>query len=268
MRHKLWEHVRTNAVAYVALFVALGGTGAWAATTIKSKNIAKDAVLSRHIKNGEVRGPDVRANSLTGVHVNEGTLGKVPSAASADSAAHANSADGATNATSAGSATTAQTAATANSVAANAIDSAAVSDNSLTGTDINEGSLVGVGGVLMGRVRSVPPGAPNEYGAPSGESTANASFGNVQIVSPPVPLTLRNLRASSSTAPGTGTSIVVTVTADGLSTPLTCTIPVGDTVCKDTEHTAVTAGGEKLSIKIDNTSGSSQDVTFGFSVQG
>jgi hypothetical protein len=114
MRRKFWEHIRTNAVAYVALFVALGGTGAWAATTIKSKNIAKDAVLSKHIKNGEVRGPDVRANSLTGVHINEGTLGKVPSAASADSAVHATSAD---------SATTAQTAATANAVAAGAIDS-------------------------------------------------------------------------------------------------------------------------------------------------
>jgi hypothetical protein len=143
-----------------------------------------------------------------------------------------------------------------------------VSDNSLTGADINEGSLVGVGGVLMGRVKNVPPGTTNKYGAPTGESTASSSFGDVQMVSPPVPMTLRNLRATSSTAPDPGTNIIVTVTSDAISTPLTCTIPVGDTVCKDTEHTAVTAGGEKLSIKVDNNSSTLQEVTFGFTAQG
>src|SRR2546423_6478788 len=45
-------------VAYVALFVALGGT-TYAAATIGSGDIKKNAVLSRHIKDGEVRSGDL-----------------------------------------------------------------------------------------------------------------------------------------------------------------------------------------------------------------
>jgi hypothetical protein len=89
-------------VAYLALFVALGGS-AYAAATIGPSNIKNDAVRSRHIKDGAVKNPDLGANSvgtgkvldntLTGADINELTLGKVPSAANADSA---NSLNGAT----------------------------------------------------------------------------------------------------------------------------------------------------------------------------
>ena len=262
MARKLLIHVRGNVVAYLALFVALGGTGAWAATTIRSKNIAPNAVLSKHIKNGEVRAADVRGDSLTGKQINEGTLGTVPSAG------HANSADGAAKASTADSATNAQTAATANSVAAGSIDSGAVSDNSLTGADINEGSLVGVGGVLMGRGKGFAPFG-DQYAAPSGESTATPSFGNVQMITPPVPLTVSNLRALPSAAPDTaGTSITVEVFKNGLQTGLKCTISFGETACNDTQHSFVTTGGEALSIHVTNTVGSSFDLSSGMSVRG
>jgi len=59
--------LRRNAIALMALFVALGGT-AVAAT------VAKNTVTSKSIKNGQIKGPDVKDESLTGVDIDEGTL--------------------------------------------------------------------------------------------------------------------------------------------------------------------------------------------------
>jgi hypothetical protein len=90
-------------VAYVALFVALGG-GAYAVSngSITSKKIAKNAVKARHIQDGQVRAPEVADGSLTGTEladgsvtgadVDEGSLGQVASAARASSAASADDA--------------------------------------------------------------------------------------------------------------------------------------------------------------------------------
>ena len=138
----MWErikvHVRGNVVGYLALFVALGGTAAWAADKITSKDIARNAVLSRHIKNGQVKSADVQDNGLTGADVSESSLGQVPSAQSASNADHATAADSATTAQSAATAQTAQ------AVADNAIGSAQVADDSLTGADVNESALSGL----------------------------------------------------------------------------------------------------------------------------
>ena len=92
-------------VAYLALFVALGGT-TYAAATIGAGDIKNDAVRSRHIKNGQVKNPDLAPNSvgggkvinnsLTGADVNEGTLGRVPLAANAQHAAAADRLQGKT----------------------------------------------------------------------------------------------------------------------------------------------------------------------------
>jgi hypothetical protein len=54
---RLRAHLRSNAVGYVALFIALSGT-AWAAGTIGSNDIKNNAINSKHIKNGEVRNAD------------------------------------------------------------------------------------------------------------------------------------------------------------------------------------------------------------------
>ena len=53
----------SNVVATVALFAALGG-GAYAASKIHSNDIAKNAVLSKHIKKGQVKGSDALDHSL------------------------------------------------------------------------------------------------------------------------------------------------------------------------------------------------------------
>jgi hypothetical protein len=55
---ELVRHARANAIAYVALFAALGGT-AYAADTIGSSDIINESILSQDIKNGEVMTSDL-----------------------------------------------------------------------------------------------------------------------------------------------------------------------------------------------------------------
>lgn len=86
------------ALAFVALLVALGGTG-YAAATISGSSIKVHSVAGNRMK----------SNTLTGFQVNESKLGPVPLAFEAD---HAKAAD---TAKSADTATTAKTADTATS---------------------------------------------------------------------------------------------------------------------------------------------------------
>ena len=102
MSYRVVQHLRNNAVGYVALFVALGGVS-YAATSLPknsvgSKQLKKGAVKRSELARGAVTGPKVAAGSLTGKQIKASTLGQVPSAA------HAGSADTATNAARAGSA--------------------------------------------------------------------------------------------------------------------------------------------------------------------
>jgi hypothetical protein len=90
-------------IALLALFVSLGGVSYGFATgsidsreiknnTIRTRDIRNSEVRGRDIRNSTIRGPDVALNTLTGLDVNESKLGKVPSAASADTAAVAGTA--------------------------------------------------------------------------------------------------------------------------------------------------------------------------------
>src|ERR1044072_5077450 len=94
-----------NVVSMIALFVALTG-GAYAVSAAK-----RNSVVSKSIRNGQVKNQDLATDAVTGANVTESTLAQVPSAATADHAASAVSADSATNAI---HATTADTAANAN----------------------------------------------------------------------------------------------------------------------------------------------------------
>jgi len=87
---RLGKHVRANAVGYVALFVALGGT---AAATI---HLPSGSVGTSQLKNGAVTGRKVAHDTLTGANIKASTLGEVPSAADAH---HADTSDLASNAT-------------------------------------------------------------------------------------------------------------------------------------------------------------------------
>jgi hypothetical protein len=83
------------AVAFVALLAGLSGTavalpgantvdsGDIRNGAVKGKDLRRNAVTSPKIKNSAVASSDVRNDGLTGTDINEGTLGQVPSAASA-----------------------------------------------------------------------------------------------------------------------------------------------------------------------------------------
>ena len=94
-------------ISMIALFVSLSGVSYGVATgfidsreiknnEIRSLDIRNNEVRTRDLRNNEVRGIDIRnstvqgrdvaLNTLTGEDVKEDTLGKVPSAATADSA--------------------------------------------------------------------------------------------------------------------------------------------------------------------------------------
>ena len=75
-------HARRNAIAYLALFVALGGTSYAAA------NLPADSVGSKQIKPGSVAASDLRAGAVSSSKVKDGTLlgkdfkaGQLPSGA-------------------------------------------------------------------------------------------------------------------------------------------------------------------------------------------
>ena len=101
-------------ISLIALFVSLGGVSYGVATgsidsrelknnNVRTKDLRNNDVRTRDLRNNEVRGLDIRRstiqgsdvalNTLTGDDVRESGLGKVPSAASADTAASATSAE-------------------------------------------------------------------------------------------------------------------------------------------------------------------------------
>jgi hypothetical protein len=77
------RHVRANAIAYMALFLALSGTA------IAATQLPKNSVGTKQIKKGAVNAAKVKRDSLTGNQINEASLGKVPEASKLDGKAPA-----------------------------------------------------------------------------------------------------------------------------------------------------------------------------------
>ena len=162
MFRKLRTHLNpASLIATVALFAALGGVS-YAAATIDGKNIKSKTIAGKKLKDKTVTGGKVKSDSLTGAQVNESTLGKVPSATSADQAGHASTAAKAAtadnaataeNATNAVNATNATTAANATAIANDTVASSKVQDGTLTGQDV--GRRAGSNAFSIG---SVPAG--------------------------------------------------------------------------------------------------------------
>src|SRR3954447_17866912 len=64
----------TTVVSYLALFVALGGTSAYAANTIGSDDVVDESLQSVDIKNGEVKTPDIAAGGVNTSHIKDGAI--------------------------------------------------------------------------------------------------------------------------------------------------------------------------------------------------
>ena len=74
MSSRIRDHIRSNVVGYLALFLALTIAPAWAAS-IGASDIKKNAVRSKHIKAGNVRASDLGANAVSSANVVDGSLG-------------------------------------------------------------------------------------------------------------------------------------------------------------------------------------------------
>jgi hypothetical protein len=69
----------SNVIAFIALFVALGGT-VYAAGKISGSQIKPNSTPGNRIKAGTLTGNRIKADSLTGAQINEATLGGVTAA--------------------------------------------------------------------------------------------------------------------------------------------------------------------------------------------
>ena len=72
-----------NAMATIAVFVALGGSG-YAAVTINGRTIRNRSIPGKKLKDRTITRSKVAKNALTGTEVNETKLGTVARAANAD----------------------------------------------------------------------------------------------------------------------------------------------------------------------------------------
>jgi hypothetical protein len=92
-KQKGWRPSQATVVAYVALFVALGGS-AYAfhlgKNSVGSKQLKKNAVVTAKVKNEAITAAKVKKGALTGTQINASTLGTVPNAGHAGSADVAN----------------------------------------------------------------------------------------------------------------------------------------------------------------------------------
>jgi hypothetical protein len=80
-----------NIVASLALFIAIGGASAFAASqlgknTVGPKQLKKNAVTTAKIKKEAVTAAKIKKGTLTGAQINASTLGTVPSAQHATTA--------------------------------------------------------------------------------------------------------------------------------------------------------------------------------------
>ena len=88
MRPKL---TYANVVATLALFIAIGGASAFAASqldknSVGPKQLKKNAVTTAKLKNEAVTGAKVKKGTLTGTEINAATLATVPNASNAENA--------------------------------------------------------------------------------------------------------------------------------------------------------------------------------------
>jgi hypothetical protein len=114
MLPKLAGHVRHNVVAYLALFVALGGTSAYAADTVFSTDIVDGEVKTADLASPAVTNSKLAANAVTTGKVAADTLGAVDLAPGSVGSSE---------------------------VADESLGGADVAPNSILGADIDEGTL-------------------------------------------------------------------------------------------------------------------------------
>jgi hypothetical protein len=142
MRSRLVRYFKDNVVAFLALFLAMGGTSAYAVNTIrstdivdgevKSADIANQSITSADVQDGAINtydvdtilGVDILDNNLTGSDIKDDSIGAIDIGSQQ-----------------VGSDEVANDSLLQSDIRAGAVTSDEVLDNSLTGADINESTL-------------------------------------------------------------------------------------------------------------------------------
>ena len=74
---RIRAHLRSNVVAYLALFIALTIAPAWAAiqrNSVGPRELQRAAVDSRHVQKNAIRGKELKRNAIRSQHVENGTI--------------------------------------------------------------------------------------------------------------------------------------------------------------------------------------------------
>jgi hypothetical protein len=245
MTSRFGRFLRRNTIALLALFVALSGTTFAAANVVLPKN----SVGAKQLKKNAVTTPKIKKGAVTGAKIKLSTLGKVPSAASADSATHATSADSATHATSADSATHATSADSATNATTLQGFAAASLVRATTATAGTGTTPCGSGAIF--------PAFNTATFTSAVSKTVTAPVAGVLLVFGHVSFEFANA------GPGTNVSLLGRLTVDGAlkgqmaegnSSNVTSSCNGGRTMSLDTA-VAVAAGNHAVAYQIEKTGG-------------
>ncbi|MGH2920656.1 MAG: hypothetical protein ACRDKU_01115 [Gaiellaceae bacterium] len=91
------------------------------------------------------------------------------------------------------------------------------------------------------------------YASVTGATQVTATESQAETLAPAAGFAASNLAVRVASAPGAGSSLTVTLRANGADTPLTCTIAAADTTCSNTSVSAAIPAGSTLSIQVSST---------------
>jgi hypothetical protein len=252
---RIREHLRSNVVGYIALFVALTGGTAYALD-------GSNTVFTDDIVNGEVQTPDLANDAVRGAKIEDGQVTGADLAG--NSVGTPKIIDGGVRNADLG---------------ADAVDGSKVVDGSITGGDIDESSLgtvpqatnastldgvdsTGFGvGIMGGRMNAVTA-AESFNRPPTGLSTGSGSF-----VAPGAgSFVARDLRISLTATLAAGQTRTFAFVKAGAATALGCTVPAGQAFCANTTDAVAVSSGTQYAIKQSGSTGAppNVDVQFGW----
>jgi len=288
MPSSVLRHVRRNIVAYVALFIALGGTSYAAiklpANSVGTRQLRRGAVTAAKVKSHSLLLSDFKAGQINGGGAQgpQGPQGPqgAPGRDGAPGHAGAPGVDGHT---------------VLNGVGAPPDSSGAPGDfyiddaaNEIYGPKGSGGSwgsgtsLVGPKGdpgtpgsaTVTGRITGVPgesgPSPVTTYGAVSGLSSDSSTVNPVTTLSPNVDVVAKNLYVQFSSPPGLSAQHTITLDVNGIATSLSCWVynTTTGTTCTAPGPVSISAGST-LDFEVTQTPISLQpvaatDVLFGW----
>ena len=224
MTRKLVAHLTfANVVSSIALLLALGLGTAWAAT-----ELSKNQVKSRHIADGQVNNVDLANNAVTSPKVADGSLvdadfapGEVSEGARGPEGPEGPPGPAGRQGEPGGQGAT-------GSSAASMLSSRVFLPEYTTGTDFRMAPIAGVA------------------------TGTTATENEVTMLSPPVPTVARDLTIRLFSPPAIGQR-TVRLRADGVSTPLGCTVVESALACQDTNSAVPIPANTRLSLEFTGT---------------